>query len=120
EDSKGAVQAIGLISQVIHKVNEISVSIASAVEEQSATANEMTRNVADAAKGSCQITQNVEAVADVAQGTSSSALESQKAANDLAEMAMKLHGLVGRFKINSSAQLAPAESRPRAREARAG
>ena len=39
---------------MIHQVNDISSTIATAVEEQSATTNEMTRNVADAAEGSSE------------------------------------------------------------------
>ena len=56
-DTQGAVEAIGTISGVISQINDISGTIATAVEEQSATTNEMTRNVADAAKGSGEITQ---------------------------------------------------------------
>jgi len=98
-DTNGAVEAIGTISAVINQVNDISGTIATAVEEQSATTNEMTRNIADAAKGSGEITQNIGGVAQAAQGTSTSAQESQKAANELAEMAAQLRNLVERFKL---------------------
>ncbi len=100
-DTQGAVEAIGTITGVIGQINDISGTIATAVEEQSATTNEMTRNVADAAKGSGEITQNIEGVAEAARGTSSSAQESQKAANELAEMATQLHALVDQFKIDT-------------------
>jgi methyl-accepting chemotaxis protein len=103
QDTKGAVDAIGSITGVITQVNEISGTIATAVEEQSATTNEMTRNVADAAKGAGEISHNIEGVAQAAQGTSNSAQESQKAANELAQMAEQLRGLVGQFKIDSAA-----------------
>ena len=103
QDTKGAVDAIGSIGEVIHKINDISSTIATAVEEQSATTNEMTRGMADAAKGSAEITRNIEGVADAARGTSSSAQESQKAANELAEMAGRLSSLVSRFKVNAAA-----------------
>lgn len=102
-DTKGAVEAIGTISAVINQVNDISGTIATAVEEQSATTNEMTRNVADAAKGSTEITQNIAGVAEAAQGTSTSAQESQKAANELAEMAARLRSLVEQFKLGEGA-----------------
>ncbi len=101
-DTKGAVDAIGSISSVINQINDISGTIATAVEEQSATTNEMTRNVADAAKGSADITNNITGVASAAQGTSTSAQESQKAANDLADMAAQLRSLVEQFKISSA------------------
>jgi methyl-accepting chemotaxis protein len=101
--TQGAVEAIGSIANVINQINNISGTIATAVEQQSATTNEMTRNVADAAKGSGEITQNIAGVADAARGTSSSAQESQKAAHELAEMAVQLHTLVGQFKVDASA-----------------
>jgi len=100
-DTHGAVEAIGTISSVINQINDISGTIATAVEEQSATTNEMTRNVSEAARGSSEITQNIAGVAQAAQGTSTSAQESLKAANDLAEMAAQLRGLVDQFKIDS-------------------
>jgi methyl-accepting chemotaxis protein len=103
QDTKGAVEAIGSISGVITQVNEISGTIATAVEEQSATTNEMTRNVAEAAKGAGEISHNIEGVAQAAQGTSTSAQESQKAADELAQMAEQLRGLVGQFNIDTGA-----------------
>jgi len=122
QDTKGAVDAIGSITGVITQVNEISGTIATAVEEQSATTNEMTRNVAEAAKGAGEISHNIEGVAQAAQGTSNSAQESQKAANELAQMAEQLRGLVGQFKIDDPS--APATraviAKPRAMAAGAG
>jgi methyl-accepting chemotaxis protein len=102
-DTKGAVDAIGSISDVIHQVSDISGTIATAVEEQSATTNEMRRNVTDAAKGSEEITRNIEGVAQAARGTSTGAQELQKSGNELAEMAAQLRTLVAQFKIESSA-----------------
>jgi methyl-accepting chemotaxis protein len=120
-DTQGAVEAIGTISTVIGQINDISSTIATAVEEQSATTNEMTRNVADAAKGSAEITQNIDGVAEAARGTSASAQESQKAANQLAEMAVELNNLVGQFKIGASgAGSTTASATPKSMSAHAG
>ncbi|HEY4904121.1 MAG TPA: methyl-accepting chemotaxis protein [Candidatus Sulfotelmatobacter sp.] len=99
-DTKGAVEAIASITEVIKHVNDISGTIATAVEQQSATTNEMTRNVTDAAKGSGEITNSVAGVAEAARGTWNSAQESQKAAHELAEMAVQLQNLVAQFKID--------------------
>jgi methyl-accepting chemotaxis protein len=99
DDTKGAVEAIGAISKIINQINDISNTIATAVEEQSATTNEMSRNVMEAAKGSEAITQNITGVAQAAQSTSSSAHDSQKAASQLAEMSTQLRRLVEQFKI---------------------
>lgn len=101
-DTAGAVEAIGTIGAVINHVNDISGTIATAVEEQSATTNEIARNVADAAKGSDEITRNIDGVAEAARGTSTSAQESQKAACELAEMAMRLRSLVDQFNIGDA------------------
>jgi methyl-accepting chemotaxis protein len=99
-DTKGAVEAIGSVTSVITQVSDISGTIATAVEEQSATTREMTRNVTEAAKGSDEITTNIAGVADAARGTANNAHESQKAAEDLAHMASQLRGLVEQFKVD--------------------
>jgi methyl-accepting chemotaxis protein len=98
-DTKESVDAIGTISGVINQINDISATIASAVEEQNATTNEMTRNVNDAARGSGQISKNIAGVAEAAQSTSHGAADSQKAAHELARMANELKELTSRFKF---------------------
>jgi methyl-accepting chemotaxis protein len=113
EDTKGAVEAIGTISGIINRINDISTTIATAVEEQSATTNEMSRNVTEAAKGSEAITQNISGVTQAAQSTSSSAHDSQKAAAQLAEMSTRLRQLVEQFKISGDGNgNTPSNKRP--------
>ncbi|RIK77541.1 MAG: hypothetical protein DCC67_12505 [Planctomycetota bacterium] len=90
-DTSGAVQSVQSICEVISQVNDISNIIASAVEEQSATASEMTRNVAEAAQGTAEIAKNISAVACAAQSTTQGASNSQQAASQLARMATELH-----------------------------
>ena len=98
-DTKGAAAAIGTVSGVINQINDISATIAAAVEEQSATTNEMTRNASEAAAGAGDISATIGAVAESANGTSTRAQESQKAAQDLAEIAAQLSQLMAQFKI---------------------
>jgi methyl-accepting chemotaxis protein len=74
-DTKRAVIAITEISTVINKINDYQNTIASAVEEQTATTNEITRNVAEAAKGSKEIAQNITGVAQAAKSTTAGANE---------------------------------------------
>jgi methyl-accepting chemotaxis protein len=120
-DTKGAVEAIGSITGVINQINDISGAIATAVEEQSATTNEMTRNVGDAAQGSGEITDNIAGVAEAARATSNSEQESQKAASQLAEMAEQLRGLVAQFKIeNQKASTYTSGDRARSKAMAAG
>ncbi len=97
-DTKNAVDAIGMISSVIGQINDINSTIATAVEEQNATTNEMSRNVSEAARGASEISKNIAGVAEAAQNTSHGAGDSQKAAAQLAHMSTELRELVGQFK----------------------
>jgi len=98
-DTRGAVDAIGEISQIIDQINDISNTIASAVEEQTATTNEISRNITEAAKGSTEIAQNIVGVASAATSTSEGATDTQRAAVQLTKMAADLQALVGRFTV---------------------
>jgi len=98
-DTRGAVSAIESVSGVIHQINNISATIAAAVEEQSATTNEMTRNASEAASGASDISANIVGVAQAAEGTSARAQESQRAAQELTSIATELGTLMRQFKI---------------------
>jgi methyl-accepting chemotaxis protein len=97
-DTRGAVQAMGQISAIIGQINDIQHAIAAAVEEQTATTNEIGRNVDEAAKGTAEIAQNISGVATAAKSTSEGSGQSQKAAGQLGRMAAALQELVTRFK----------------------
>jgi methyl-accepting chemotaxis protein len=101
-DAQSAVEAIKTISEVIGQVNDIASTIATAVEEQSATTAEMSRNVTEAAKGSGEVAKNITGVATAAQSTSAGASDSQKAAQSLARMSTELRELVGQFKTEGN------------------
>jgi hypothetical protein len=98
-DTKGAVAAIGKVSEVINRIDDISATIATAVEEQSATTNEMTRNASEAANGAGEISVSIGGVAHAAEGTLSRAQDSEKAAQELASIATQLGMLMQQFKI---------------------
>jgi methyl-accepting chemotaxis protein len=97
-DTKGAVAAIEQIGNIINQINDIQNTIASAVEEQTATTGEISRNVVEAAKGSTEIARNVTGVAQAARGTTEGASDTKKAADELSRMAHNLQALVGQFK----------------------
>jgi len=101
-DTKGAIEAIGKVSGVINQINSISATIAAAVEEQSATTNEMTRNAGEAASGANGISSNIDGVVHAADGTLLRAQESQKAAQELSSIAAQLGDLMRLFKIERS------------------
>jgi methyl-accepting chemotaxis protein len=111
ENTGGAVTAIGGIKGVIDKVSHISTVIATAVEEQSATTSEMTRNVSEAARGAATISSNIQGVAEAAQSTSTSVGEAQTATEHLAKMANQLRELVGQFKVGADSWQRPNRGR---------
>ncbi len=102
-DTQSAVAAIKQIGGVINQINDISNTIASAVEEQTATTTEMNRNISEAAKGSSEIAQNITGVAQAAQSTSGGATQTQSASGELTRMATELQQLVGQFKYDGEA-----------------
>jgi len=99
-DVKGAIASISSISGIINKINDISGVIASAVEEQAVTANEIGRTVAEAATGSSEIARNIDSVSTVSRNTTEGAAHSQQAALNLSSMAAELQELVNQFKVN--------------------
>jgi methyl-accepting chemotaxis protein len=101
-DTQASVTAIAAIGGIIRHINEITASIATAVEEQSATTNEMSRNVSDAAKGSTEIAESIKGVAQATHSTSDGAAGSQQAAESLARMSTELHRLVAQFRVRST------------------
>jgi methyl-accepting chemotaxis protein len=98
-DTGGAVEAIGEISGIIAQINDFQLTIASAVEEQTATTNEMNRNVSEAAGGSHNIATTIEALATSVHTAARDAVSTQAAAGDLAQTAQDLREAVHRFRI---------------------
>lgn len=97
-DTQGAVKAIAQISKIINQINDIQNTIASAVEEQTATTGEISRNVTEAAKGSNEIAQNITGVAQAARSTTEGASDTKRAADELSKIAADLQRLVGQFR----------------------
>jgi methyl-accepting chemotaxis protein len=97
-NTDAAVTAIERISGIISDINSYQATIASAVEEQSATTAEITRNVNEAAMGSTGIAQNISSVASESQTTTAGAGETQRAAGDLARMSVELKQLVDGYR----------------------
>ncbi|QDV14898.1 Methyl-accepting chemotaxis protein PctB [Rosistilla oblonga] len=107
-----AVKAIREISDVINSVNEASMTIASAVEQQSMatkqisdnvsqtaqTAAAVARSVQESATASREITQNITSVDSVLRQTTDSADNTRRAGDEFSNLAHQLSQLVGQFK----------------------
>ncbi len=96
-DTKGAIEGITEISQIIAQISDIQTTIATAVEEQTATTNEISRNVNDVASGNQEIARNITGVATAARSTTEGAEYTNKAAGELARLATTLQALVRQF-----------------------
>jgi methyl-accepting chemotaxis protein len=96
-DTQRSVESIAGILEIINQIAEFQDTIASAVEQQAATTNEISRSVTDASLGSSEITANIQAVAAAADSTAAGAGDSQRAATELARMATDLQTLVAQF-----------------------
>ncbi len=101
EDTRNAVEAIGQITEIIQRINDIQTVIAAAVEEQAVTTDEIGRSVTEAATGASEIARNITGVAETARGTTQGASEAHRAAEELARLSSELLGLVGRFTLGA-------------------
>ncbi|MBD7952575.1 MULTISPECIES: methyl-accepting chemotaxis protein, partial [Oerskovia] len=63
DDTSSAVGAIGEIADIIGRINDYQLTIASAVEEQTATTTEMSRGVQESATGASEIAGNITGIA---------------------------------------------------------
>jgi methyl-accepting chemotaxis protein len=97
-DSTSASGAIQRINQVIHEINQTSVSIAGAVEEQTATTQHMGQLIAGVATKTAGVTHAVAAVTASVDSTAGCAVQTETAARSLASAASDLTGLVGAFR----------------------
>ncbi|GAA3795624.1 methyl-accepting chemotaxis protein [Cellulomonas soli] len=98
-DTSGAVAAIGEISAIIASINDYQLTIASAVEEQTATTNEMSRGVAEAATGSGEIAVNITGVASAAQSSTVAVGAVSNQVAELADLSRNLRQQVASFRL---------------------
>lgn len=111
--SGNTVGAISNISIIVTEINTIVATIATAVEEQSATTREISGNISQASSGIMEVNENVaqgssasqkmaEDIANVKESTvglSTSSNEVKSNAENLSELGNRLAGLMGKFKV---------------------
>jgi methyl-accepting chemotaxis protein len=98
-DTSAAVTAIDQIASVIGRINDIQATIASAVEEQTATTAEMGRNLSGVADSSNNIAREAESLTGDTERATAAAGATEQAAASLAATAQELRGYVGRFRL---------------------
>ncbi len=99
QDTSGAVDVIGRISEVIAKINDFQTTIASAVEEQTATTGEMSRSIGEVASGSSRIAANISDVSTASASAVHGVTQTRQASEEVARTAEQLRTLVGAFKL---------------------
>ena len=97
DETNDAVGAIEKIRAVIGEISDISTTIASAVEEQGLSTQEIARNVQQAAQGTQMVNQNIESVSKAADQTGSAATQVLSASEEMARQAEGLRAEVDRF-----------------------
>jgi methyl-accepting chemotaxis protein len=95
--STDIVQSLNAIKSSVEDISKASGGIASAVEEQSATTNEIAHNMQSAAQGTQKIIQSLEQVSESASQSQSAAAQVKSAAKSLSDEATKLDNEVRSF-----------------------
>ncbi len=95
--TKSSVSAIEGIFTTIGQINEISTTIAAAIEEQSAATAEISRNVEQAAVGTKEVSSNIVGVTQAAGETGQVSVQVLDAAKSLAEQSDSLRREVDGF-----------------------
>ncbi|EJW10934.1 Methyl-accepting chemotaxis protein [Rhodovulum sp. PH10] len=96
-ETQTAVEAIRRVGGTILAVNDISSSIAAAVDQQNAATQEITRNVQQAATGTRDVSENITTVSGAVEQAGSAAAEVTRAADGLVGQAEDLRQEIDTF-----------------------
>jgi len=96
-ETKAAVGVIESIARTITQIDELSSTIASAVEEQGAATAEISRNVEQASQGTQEVAANIAGVAQAAARTGEMAQSLARSADNLLNASTTLEGAVETF-----------------------
>jgi methyl-accepting chemotaxis protein len=99
-DAAAATAAIAQINEVIGRIDALQMTVSAAVEQQSATTNEMVRNVTEVSIGTQEISSNINGIATAATQTTESATETATTAAEVSQAAAQLRQLVGAFRLS--------------------
>jgi methyl-accepting chemotaxis protein len=100
QETGGVVEVISRISEVIAKINDYQTTIASAVEEQTATTAEMSRSISEVAAGSGRIAVSIAEVARASSISVAGQSQTNLASAEVARTAEELRALVSSFQLS--------------------
>ena len=105
-DARNAGDVIGQISAIIEQIENYSTTVASAVTEQTATTRAISNNVGDSARGSADITEGIDVIAQKVAHARQSADQVYASAATLKEIANRLNQLLSIYTTPSSTKTA--------------
>lgn len=97
EHTAHAGEAMSSITETIQSIHDIQTTIASAVEQQTATTSEIAHSVGEAATGAGEIAERIAEIAAAVQQTTEASASSREAADRLSTMAAELRAIIGKF-----------------------
>ena len=97
DETRGTVDAIEAIMSVIGEISDIATTIASAVEQQGVSTQEIARNVQEAARGTQEVNDNIGGVTTAAANTGAASNQVLESAQQLSTQAEGLRNEVERF-----------------------
>ncbi|MFK8081425.1 MAG: methyl-accepting chemotaxis protein [Granulosicoccus sp.] len=98
-DAGNAGHVISQISKIIEQIENYQTTVAAAVEQQTATTREISKNVRNSAKGSDNINQGIERITSRAQRVKSNAHDVDTSAISLNEIAQRLNALLSVYTL---------------------
>jgi methyl-accepting chemotaxis protein len=99
QDTTIAAEAIGEIVEIAGRLGGFQSAIGSAVREQTAVTDEMSRTIARSTTASADIAANIATISSEAQTTTSGVIDIKQATQDLSELSNGLRALVGQFRV---------------------
>ncbi|WP_456599763.1 methyl-accepting chemotaxis protein [Blastococcus sp. SYSU DS0616] len=98
-ETTDAVRSISRIAEVVRAINDHQTTIASAVEEQTATTRELSRSVATAAEGAGTVTTTLTTVSRDADDSATDVERARSAAQELDGLSKELNRLLAVFTV---------------------
>ena len=97
--SKDATESIKKVTDIIIRISELSIEIATAIAQQTNATNEISRTIADAAQGSEEITRAIIEVSSATQNSLKQAVNIQDEAQTLSSLSKQLRQVTSQFSI---------------------
>jgi len=101
--TRQAVENVGAITTIMSDIDSFTSSIAAAVSQQNTAANEISRNIGQAANGTAIVARSIAGTAQATEDANRSADKVLATAHDLSDQAAQLRSSVDRFLANVAA-----------------